>query len=96
MKKLLLLFCSTLLLVALPASYASAFSLGGWAGGIEIDFDGWSDSAIFGSDNKLVSDNAGAIGSADGYEDVWVVGQLNSFEKSSCMMRAKVPLDVKV
>jgi hypothetical protein len=83
MKKLLLLFCSALLLV-LPVSQAFAFSLGGFQGGIEIDFDGWSDSALFGTDNKLsASDDGTDIGYADGDEDVWVIGQLNSFESSS-------------
>lgn len=85
MKKFLLLLCSVLLLGGF-ASHAFAFSLGGWQGGIEIDFDGWSDSALFDASNdptKLSSDNSGAIGYADGDEDVWVIGQLNSFERSS-------------
>lgn len=78
MKKFLLFPFILLSSLILLAGSASAFSLGGYEGAIQIDFNGLSTD--FG---PYESDKIGLLPGQDGIENVWAIGRISNFNSGT-------------
>lgn len=78
MKKLLVLLCALFLSIGFLIGQASAFSLGGYIGPIQVDFNGLSTD-----ENVFTSDAVGALPGQDGIGNVWAIARVSNFNTGS-------------